>query len=325
MSVIVRCACGTRLAFAERHEGRYGRCSRCGAQVLIKAASEEIEVAPLDDVAVEGAETGASPALLQPLPGHRGRSADAVVAQPASKATSGSYWMDVGSTFAFFRNAHNLGSYLVVVAVIVLMRFVGGFPFIWLPVKVIGTCWLMSFYLSVIGEVGRGEDSLPTVWISSVWDDLVRPVLLFFASILAVLVPAIVTAAIAPETTDIGVPMILAVVGLFLWPAMILMVTVGDGFRGLRPDLLLRTVLSAFGAYLVTWILLIVAFLPVGLGSLVTLDYLPAPRILEANPASKLFVGVGIGAVEGYTAIVSMRLIGLYYRHFKQRFPWRAE
>jgi hypothetical protein len=43
-------------------------------------------------------------------------------------------------------------------------------------------------------------------------------------------------------------------------------------------------------------------------------------------PMSLAIAYVVVGeVVETYAWIVAMRLIGLYYRHFKSHFPWRAE
>jgi len=185
---------------------------------------------------------------------------------------------------------------------------------------------LAAFYLNVIVETAGGADKLPRFSVSEFWEDAIRPLLLFLGSMLLVMVPAVAVYVLAPSTTAFGLPRILIVVGLFCWPATILMVAIGDGFRSLRPALVLRTILSAFAPYLAIWIMLLLAAVP---------TYLP--ELLTSGASDELSVAAERGrvpilaqvlaarAASAYTMIVGMRLIGLYYRHFKERFPWRAE
>ena len=46
----------------------------------------------------------------------------------------------------------------------------------------------------------------------------------------------------------------------------------------------------------------------------------------DAPPISALIaLAVVSELAEAYAWIVAMRQIGLYYRHYKSRFPWKAE
>lgn len=113
---------------------------------------------------------------------------------------------------------------------------------------------------------------------------------------------------------------ILAIAGACFWPVTILMVAIADGFGGLSPLLVFRTILSAPIPYLVVLVGLVFAG---GMTLYVEVQLAPATW----NPGSwatmlsTLFLGKMIRI---YSMIVSMRIIGLYYRHYHARFPWAA-
>ena len=333
MPIRVRCSCGKRLAFPDGTEGRYGKCKQCGQRVLIQQETQDAlpELAP-----GKGADQPASDSYAdnpQWLPGYRGEDGDAVVRTSGAHVRPRGFWSDVGRSFVFFTDTDNLFSFLIVVVVNALIRTsdvmasLGAFAFGMMAAAWILRCWLFAFLINTITEIARGEDTLPNVSVSDVWEDLVRPAWLFLASMVLMGIPAIVLLVARPDTTAIHLPWILALAGLFCWPAAILMVAIGNGFRALWPHLVLRTILSAFGAYVAVWCLLVVASLPIFLPILVKAGYLPAWSVTsgDGGGGARIVAGLAGCVAESYTMVVSMRLIGLYYRHFKSRFPWRAE
>jgi hypothetical protein len=333
MPIRVQCSCGKRLAFPDGTEGRYGKCKQCGQPVLIEQQTQDAQP---DPAAGGGGEQPASTAYAdnpQWLPGYRGQGGDAVVRADGQHVRPRGFWSDVGRSFVFFTDTDNLFSFLIVVVVNALIRMsdvmavLGAFAFGMFVGAWILRCWLFAFLINTITEIARGEDTLPSVSVSDVWEDLVRPAWLFVASMVLVEIPAIVLLVARPDTTAIHLPWILALVGLFCWPAAILMVAIGDGFRALWPHLVLRTILSAFGAYVAVWCLLLLAALPIFLPILVKAGYVPGWPVAfgDAGGPARIVSGLLGCVAESYTMVVSMRLIGLYYRHFKGRFPWRAE
>jgi len=332
MPIRVRCSCGKRLAFPDGTEGRYGKCKQCGQRVLIQQETQEAA----GDLGAGG--DGSKPATeaynedSQWLPGYRGQAGDAVIQRAGPHVRRRGFWSDVGRSFVFFTDTDNLFSFLIVVvvnfliAVSEVMAYLGAFALGVIVGAWILRCWLFAFLINTITEVARGEDTLPSVSVSDVWEDLVRPAWLFVASMVLVEVPAIVLLVVRHDTTAIHVPWIPGLAGLFCWPAVVLMVAIGDGFRALWPHLVLRTILSAFGAYVAVWCLLILAWLPIFVPILANAGYLPAWSVFSGGGGGARIAAGLVGCVaESYTMIVSMRLIGLYYRHFKDRFPWRAE
>ena len=79
------------------------------------------------------------------------------------------------------------------------------------------------------------------------------------------------------------------------------------------------TIGHTFGAYATTVAALVLTYLGVHVvESLITLP-------LGSDPSSMLAVAAGIRALLLFGAIVTMRIIGLYYHHFKDDFSWSWE
>ncbi len=91
--------------------------------------------------------------------------------------------------------------------------------------------------------------------------------------------------------------------------------------KGLWPHVVVRTVLAAPVPYLAVCGAILVA---------VSFQY-----VVDSDTVTALVGNIGVGpvialaflsqALSLYASIVAMRVIGLYYRHYKQRFPWQAE
>jgi len=99
--------------------------------------------------------------------------------------------------------------------------------------------------------------------------------------------------------------------GLFLFPAAILTVAVGQDLLLLRPDYLLAPLRRAFVPYLTVVLLLVATCLLL----MHTTQYTGASPVVTAmHLAGNLLVQV--------LAILSMRSIGLLYRHYSCYFKW---
>ena len=100
--------------------------------------------------------------------------------------------------------------------------------------------------------------------------------------------------------------------GLFLFPAAILTTAVGGSFLMLRPDYLLAPLPRAFFPYLTTVALLTAACVL----EMRTAQYDPGaePQVTVAHLGLNLLVQV--------VAIIAMRSIGLFYRHYGCYFKW---
>ncbi len=238
------------------------------------------------------------------------------------------YWLDLITSFVFFLDAGSFVTFLIIILInvwTVPLTFAG-------PVGAMGlgilSGYLCTFYMTVILETASGEDELPNVWIGNVFDDLVVAGFRFIATVAWVLLPASCLAII--EFVNLGyvhwnAVLALAGFGLLFWPVVILGVSVGGGFYGLWPVTIIRTALCAPLAYLAMCAVLLIA---AGIAALPHMPvYHQALAKLSGQTNKSLFWLIIFvnSTISAYAMIVAMRAIGLYYRHYKRRFPWVAE
>jgi len=231
------------------------------------------------------------------------------------------FWQDLAGAFVLFLEGGNLAALgvLTVVSLLVslLAAFAGLFPLWGLLLWLLFYAYLAVFSYAIILQFASGEDSLPIVGAEGRWD-FVAPMLGMVGSALYVALPAGLYALGTwwyAGTVDSGTAYILLAVGSVFWPAVILMVAIGDGLRGLWPHTVLLTIAAAPIRYAaVCGALAVVA----AIGSL--LDVMGPVSLGGA-----LLRTIAGHALSMYALIVSMCVIGLYYRHCKHRFPWAAE
>jgi hypothetical protein len=98
-------------------------------------------------------------------------------------------------------------------------------------------------------------------------------------------------------------------------------VAIGGGFNGLWPHVIIRTALSALLPYLAVCLALIVA------GTLLVLPGTDAFLAFadRVMPGAYFRLAIFNSVLTTYAMIVAMRVVGLFYRHYKHKFPWVAE
>ncbi len=181
--------------------------------------------------------------------------------------------------------------------------------------------YLCAYYLSVIAETAGGEDDLPSVKVTNAVDDILLPLFQVMVTLLLVMAPALLVD-IGSRIFDWEVSSTtyhaLMIMGAFFWPAMVLIVAIGGSLRGLWPHTIIRTALAAPLAYLLLWIFLLLPWL---------LEWVTYSDLIPPATNARAAFGLSIaGALwSAVTLTLAMRAIGLYYRHFKHRFPWAAE
>jgi predicted Zn finger-like uncharacterized protein len=209
--------------------------------------------------------------------------------------------------------------------------------------------WYMAFQAKLVVSAAGAERDLPGLSMDEgMWDGVVVPFYRMFAAGVFALLPAGIflcsliarmTAAAAanpsallagaspmPGTSAVVVLTILALVGLFFWPMMVLIVSCGESVVALfQLDLIVATVLKSFPAYLLT-VLAVYASFGVRVAVIASVwahtDQTKNPLDDWANvlllPA--LFAGISL-----FFDIVAMRAIGYYYCCFKHKFAWSWE
>lgn len=262
------------------------------------------------------------------------------------------YWNAMFWSMLFPASIHNLATFLTLWGVFAFLdclpmprfRLFYILGFFWLAIW----CWYIAFRVAVIESAAGGHFRLPDVEIATdFWADLLEPAMRWCGSWLVVLIPAFIYSTIqgyrginvisnswqaimnpallgvAGPTVDATLLSLLSI-GLFFWPMVILVATIG-GFGHLwRVDQLLYTLGNSFMPYLVTVAVVFATYaIYVACEAFLTTS-------VGAIYASATFQALGLGllkrvlatGIELYTAIVAARAIGLYFRHFGHRFAW---
>lgn len=279
-----------------------------------------------------------------------------VVVEEADKPKT--YGQSILAAFLFPTSLHNALTFIFLwVAFFVLTLMLSGgtlglglFALIRFVFYLAFLGWWAAYRFNVVASGAAGDDDLPALVAP---DEgvaaLLMTLLQWVGSWLVVLMPATVFAVIAfmlgwmdPDTfvdaLGEGVSSLLfsgsgggaaafgglVLLGLFFWPIIILCVALG-GFGCLgRVDLIVTTITKTFPVYLFTTVMVF------GTGWLgYVLTGFVDTRLSAAEGAStssglgsSILISFLVTGITIYFEIVAMKLIGLYYHHFKHRFAW---
>ena len=320
MSIGYLCRCGAKLMFPESAVGRKARCRKCQF-IFTVPDNRPVDILSLAPLAEDMEFT--RPAAAPP----------GTSRQDEELAGDGQprFWGDLLDSLLVLADPGNIITCIVIVGLNFLLGLIGhtvpfGFGYTWIFMIAAWTLilgYLCSFYLNTILEAAAGEDDLPTLRVDNVVDDILWPLLQYAGSWLFAMAPAIV-ASIASWWWSRDLPQNLItglyLIGGFLWPAIVLVVALGNGFRGLWPHLLIRTVLAAPLSYLA-----VAGVLAVGTALSLWPSLLTAVGLGALGPTSERVLSVTTSILAPVVSIVSMRAIGLYYRHYKHKLPFEAE
>lgn len=255
------------------------------------------------------------------------------------------FFQALGWNFFFTANPHNAAVIIGAWFVMGLLRLAsfGGLLFIIGFILVNG--WYCAFLFNTIGATANGEEDLPKLGqaFEDLWEGAALPLFRYFVCWVLSVAPAAlcllyiasrVSQAQAEDLIDVAMGAIVyddwspfvstldarmaavassILLGLFLWPMMLLVAGLGGVFALVRVDLIAITIARTFPAYLATVVMIYGAFFLSALGG----------SFLAGRPgASMLAVGAVMLMVSIYLDVVAMRAIGLYYYHLKDRFAW---
>ena len=267
---------------------------------------------------------------------HPHHDADHFVAEGRALAAEGrprrGFWADVAWTFLLFTEPNSL-----------VMLGVVFFLFALLPVLQFSLCialiasfivwgWVCSYWFKVILSAANGEDRLPSLSLTEGWlDDIIIPFFKFLgASLLAgipavaagVLVGLVVVGANVQDALDDpfgpATAVFFAFIGVYalVCPIVLMVIAIGGIAAVVRVDLMVISVARAFLPYLAVCVLV---------GGTWFL-YISAEQLASGVTGGQAW-GLSVTSVvtalfKAYFGIVSMRIVGLYYHHFKKRFAW---
>ena len=356
------CPCGTAYGVPEASLGKKAKCRKCGAVFTLKEEKEESGIFAIADEAwpdtdpdAGRAGTGVVASPVAVSPADDGVPSDSVgmpgganlAAVPAHESRS--YVTNVLWTFLFPSAPASLISFLIAWVILVVGMFASNVPLVGWACAIIVAGWYCAFLFNVLQSAAAGDDVLPDVAVpTDIVGDLLGPLFSWLGSWFIVVIPAILYLIVAWQQGFITVVDILEILlgglgslwqatgsatiiyyvllglGAAAWPMVILCVVLG-GFSCLsRIDLIIKTIFRTLPVYLLTIALMFGAVaLSILLSGMATARTPSAAGNSAQGAMSNLILmGIVLKGIGLYLDIVLVRLVGLYYHHFKSRFAW---
>jgi len=297
--------CNALIAFDSRHAGKRAHCQSCG-QVFIIPSKDDEKPKKIKTEEIE---------IAEPIPGF--------------------YRAVFVESWKIFTTQTSVTP-LIFVALIVCVKFFFGYlnftvvipgkamdvelP---MPLGTISTiaAWgaLFWYYMRIIYSTAFKTEGLPPVYLGGfrkfMWN-ILKSIYSVFIILLVVELPYII-AAVITKSAGVEWPVFLNILKLgclFFFPIAILTVAIGKDLTMLRPDYILIPVFKAFKPYLVVAALLITF----GALEMQTKQFNPSAKESFLIITGHLFLKLVIQVI----AIITMRAIGLFYRHYSDHLPW---
>lgn len=301
MTISCKCPkCNRLCAFSDKSAGRKARCWTCGQIFIIPA------------------EDGAKPEEVK-----------IEVQKPSPEP--GFYRAVFLESWKIFVNPASVTSLVFVIAVVSFKFFLLGACCLGPVAYFVVWGWLLGFYLNVIYEAAYGVEELPEIYLGtflSFWWYVLKPFLIFVVTLTLVLIPFFVAREIlspagarytmrdiwVPEFGRVTILQMLFVAGLFVFPIAILTVAVSRDWSNLRPDCLIEPIVKGIRPYSTAVAILVAAcFL-----ELQTQQYSQLETSQLTVIGAHLLFNISVQVV----AIIAMRAIGLFCRHYSCYLAW---
>lgn len=288
--------CNAIIAFDSKHAGKRARCSTCGQKLIIphKSFEKAEKVKPPPEIAV-------------PLPGF--------------------YHALFIDTWKLFINPENTTTLVFVIAAVFFKFFLAkGACCLGFISHFVIWGWLLGFYLNIISETADSDvddNTLPQIYLGAfpafLWN-IIKPFLIFSLTLLVVQAPLLILLAYKQDEgvtihniwqlhTDTAIlARAFFFIGLFFFPIAILIVAIETVLTLLRPARLLSAIFRAFVPYLV---------ITSSLAAFALLEIKAQPCDFTGQAA--FFTNIAnliLNLIVQLLAIIAMRAIGLFYRHY---------
>jgi len=287
--------CNEIIGFADKHSGKRARCTNCGQLFIIPTENYK------------------KPKKVE-LPKEKG------------EPMPGFYHAVFVNNWKLFFDSENVTSLVFVIAAVCFKFFSSRSCCCGFVTNYVVWGWLLGFYLNIIYETAFEIEKLPEIYLGTsitfVWY-IIKPLFLFSITMAVVQLPFIITLILLKDEgltfenfwqEHTGFYLLsqgLLLSGLFLFPIAILTTAIGKDITMFRPDYFLAPVFKAFVPYVVTVVLLIAA----ALLETQTTQYTGSSLLTTAGHLAMNF------AVQ-IVAIIAMRSIGLFYRHYNCHLAW---
>ena len=290
--------CDALIAFNSKHCGRRAKCLTCGQVFIIPSRDYE------------------KPQTVEPQ-------------HEKPEPEPGFYRAISVDSWKIFFNPENITSLAFVVAVICFQFFLTRTFCCGWPIFFVAWGWLLGFYLNIIYDTAFGIDRLPEIYLGTSITFLwyaVKPFLVFLFTMFIVEMPFIITLSLLQDkgitysnmwTSHSGYFLLLQVLyvaGLFFFPMAILITAVAQDITMLTPSYIIAPIFRAFIPYTLIFALLAAACIL----EMWTTYYDPSAKAAVTSITARLGFNLAVQVV----AIIAMRSIGLFYRHYTCRFKW---
>ncbi len=317
---------------ADVYAGKRVECPKCGSRIAVPtglpADLEPFDLADDGGAQSVGIEKTAAWHEAEAVRASRRKAPKGMSAPPPVVIeTSSGFWRDAGKSFFLFLTLEAVFTILFLCFINLAVTFLSVLGCLGIIVGLLFYGYLCSFYMRTVSEAAAGDPGIPRIGIGgNVVDDMILPMLRWLGCQLFVLAPATIAAAVCgfynvPSTASIAICGVLGAMGMFFWPIFLLTVALGGFSMLYRFDRCVAAVLRSPGPYLLICLLLLVAVAPPS----------AAKVYIYVSGSKSLAEVLGIGSfslrlvllgLETYGLLVCSRLIGLYYHHFKEDFPW---
>lgn len=331
MAIACECFCGARYSLPDSYAGKRAKCARCGHLIVVPAGeggqSEPIALCdrrdpPSADAEMTAAEHERQTRLQSMPPAPQGMSAP----PPVVIETGSGFWRDAGKSFNLFCSLESAFAFLFIWLVNLAVFCISLVPLLGL-VAILIYGYVCSYYMRSVTHAACGEEGLPTIGVGGSWiDDMLIPMLQWWGCQLVVLGPAIMAAIVlniyaVPSEVSIVVCGVLGAMGMFFWPIFILTVALAGFSMLIRFDKCISAVFRSPGPYVIICILVVVAIAPIW-GARIYFHIYGAEPVAEFLGVGAFSLRILLLGLEAYCMLVCARLVGLYYHHFKEDFPW---
>jgi ribosomal protein S27E len=302
MTIRFNCpSCNELIAFADKYSGKRAHCANCGQKFIIPSPGKKklTKIKPPKEIA-------------EPLPGF--------------------YHAVFVDSKKLFTNEENITGLVFIAVAVCLKFFTAGKNYtmtipgraytVDLPIPIghvlhVATWgFIFWYYMEMIYTTAFEQDKLPEVIVggfNGLFWRIVKSIYTFIIMLLVVELPYLIAALIS-NWMDAEWPVlsyVLMFAGLFLFPIAILTVAVGKDLMMLRPDYLLIPIFRAFKPYLVTAVLL-------GAAAAIQIFTKQYSGQSFAVAAGYLLLNLAVQVI----ALIAMRSIGLFFRHYSCLLPW---
>lgn len=303
MAIVFRCPhCGNLCAFEAKYAGRGARCMKCRQRFIIPSEDN----APAEKALEEPG---------TPISGfYRSLFID------SRKVLSGrdniviAVFIIAVITFKFFL-AHLNFSFVV-------PGFAMNVPVDWITIII---CWgcLFWFYMEVVESAALGGDELPDIEMGeglACIATIIKSIYLFIVALVLAEIPFLAVIAVLRENFGIDwawLNHVLLLAGFFFFPMILLTISSADQlWMVFRPDYIVVPIYKAFRPYLTCAGLVGIAVLM----QLATIEY----GVLQYARWWIIAAHLLFNILAVIVAVLAMRSVGLFYRHYSCYFGWKA-